>query len=1740
VKRISHAVIITTCVLSFTAAAIFSSKSQASLATQKQLSTPQRSGAPVSGTRKIIDYEDGKVVQNEADKIEFVPGDVLVKFKRDKDANEIVRGRRTARGQLAPLSMPGLGELLAKYNVTEARKPFARGKLNSLAQIVKIRMQAQSADRDSTRALVAALRQRPEIEFAELNYIVHTQTAPNDTYYSTMGAWGQQFGDLWGLQAINAEPAWDTTQGDNVVVAVVDTGLDYNHEDIVGNVWQNAGEAGFDGLGRDKKTNGVDDDNNGFIDDWQGWDFVTSDGTAEDNDPMDDFGHGTHVSGTIAATGNNGLGIIGVAPRAKIMALKGLGAYGSGSIEDLSKAIIYAADNGASVINNSWGGFGDTPQTLVDAVSYAHDVKGAVVVAAAGNNNQDVGTKSWGFYPACVRDVIAVSAINHTDGKASFSNYGAKIDIAAPGGGDTDSTGLLVQPDRSILSLLTSTPNPSMTNSGALVVGTKYLRQAGTSMASPHVAGVAALIRSIHPEYSPEQVRQALRKGAVDIGTPGIDTQFGYGRLNVTQSLAVSTPLVAQLTGPTTTIIGLTQVDVTGSVGGAGLANWRLEFGAGTAPASWTQIATSTSSITAGVLTSWNLTNVNDGTYTLHLVATNSSGVVYEDRMTVLLDSLLITDPAPQTLMSMNITRGGNIVTIKGTVAAANFSHYTITIQAIGSGNWVSSAAIALTNGGFQRVRNDVLGTWDTTGSPADTYKVFVTQYLSDSSSVSRNAKIAVDPTLHPGWPYDIGILGTPYAFSGLINHLDAYDIDGNGTKEILVAYSDKVNILDHTGHQLPGWPQSIDPQGTGATIQVSPTVADLDNDGSPEILAASVQSKVYIWHANGTLLPGWPKQLSWSSTNIAVDDLYGNGQKEIIISTYGRVAVFNTNGEYLPGWPVYTYGGDSTPPAIGDVDGDGQKEIVVASLAGPTNLFVIKPNGTVMAGWPRAINPTLPSYIYAYAYPVLGDLDGDGKLDCVMGSSDGLVYALRYDGSNVAGWPQATKPANVHTPAIGDIDGDGLPEVVAGNYTVTENGYPANYIYAWHANGTILPNWPIKSEQNINRTFFGFGAPALADLDQDGRADVIASGDIYYDAPTGVTAYKFDGSRVPGFPKTTLELGSSDTNTVVVADLDNDGLLEMAWVDFYHRVYVWDLPTPNTVVTPWPMFAHDEKHTGASYPIAEVIPPTAVLTSPANGSRVRGITNLTATATDNVGVTKVEFYQDSNLIGTDTTSPYAASWDSQPLGDGNHNFTATAYDAAGNVGTSSTVVLTTDNTAPTSSVTSPASGAVFKGAIVPVTANATDGAGIQKVEFYLDNNVLLGTDTSAPYSINWDTTGAASGAHTLNVVATDMAGNSGASPAISVSVDYLPPSVAITSPTNGAKVGGTISITTNPVDNVGIAKVQFYRDSGTSLGTVTSAPFNLSWNTTSVSGSAHTLYAVATDTAGNTGTSATISITIDNTLPTCSMTAPATNALLTGTAVTISANASDNIAVAKVDFYRDNNVLLATDSSSPYGISWDSTSVASGAHSLFAIATDSAGNTKPSAVVNVTVDNTAPTVSLTAPVNGGVISGTIAMTATASDNVAVSKVEFYRDNNVLVASDTSSPYSQNWNTTSMTSGTHTMYAVATDTAGNRTTSAVATFTIDNVAPTVAITSPANGAVVARTTTVVITANASDNVGVTMVEFYVDNSLKCTDTTAAFSCSWLVPSPRTSHTLKAKAYDGQGNSVTHQIIVTAN
>ncbi len=411
------------------------------------------------------------------------------------------------------------------------------------------------------------------------------------------------------------------------------------------------------------------------------------------------------------------------------------------------------------------------------------------------------------------------------------------------------------------------------------------------------------------------------------------------------------------------------------------------------------------------------------------------------------------------------------------------------------------------------------------------------------------------------------------------------------------------------------------------------------------------------------------------------------------------------------------------------------------------------------------------------------------------------------------------------------------------------------------------------------------------------------------------------------------------------------------------------------------------------------------------------------------------------------------------------------------------------DNTAPTISITAPASGAVS--GTVNVTANVVDDFGAS-VQFQLDGANLGAPVTTEPYTTSWVTTTATAGAHTLTAIATDPGSNTTTSAAVNVTVDNIPPSVAMTAPANGADVSGTVNVSATASDNVSVAKVQFQLD-GANLGApVTSAPYTYSWDTTTATGGAHTLTAIATDEAGNTTTSSAVTVTADDTPPVVGITSPASGSVSGTVTVTANASASDGVGVASVQFQLDGADLGPALTAAPYTYSWDTTA-AVGSHTLTAIAIDAVGNTATSTPVNVTVlDVTPPTVSLTAPASGASVSGTVNVTASASDNVGVTSVQFQLDGANLGAAVTASPYTFSWNTTTATGGTHTLTAVASDAAGNTTTSTAVTVTVDDTPPTVSITSPATASDVAGT--INVSATASDNVSVASVQLQLDGA----------------------------------------------
>ena len=537
---------------------------------------------------------------------------------------------------------------------------------------------------------------------------------------------------------------------------------------------------------------------------------------------------------------------------------------------------------------------------------------------------------------------------------------------------------------------------------------------------------------------------------------------------------------------------------------------------------------------------------------------------------------------------------------------------------------------------------------------------------------------------------------------------------------------------------------------------------------------------------------------------------------------------------------------------------------------------------------------------------------------------------------------------------------------------------------------------------------------------------------------------------------------------------------------------------------------------------------PAVSITAPADGATVSGTVTITATASDNVGVKNVQFKVNGTNLGTpDTAAPYTKSWSAGTAAPGTYTLTAVASDAAGNTTTSAPITVTkpgADTTAPAISITAPAEGASVSGTVT-VTATASDNVGVKNVQFKL-NGANLGTaDTTSPYSVSWNTTSAAPGTYTLTAVATDAAGNSTTSAAVSVTKpgasDTTAPAVSITAPAEGASVSGTVTVTATATDNVGVSNVQF-KLNGANLGAAdTTAPYSTSWNTTSAAPGTYTLTAVATDAAGNDTTSAAVTVTVGGgggggAQPVV-WTAPV-NVGVTGNTITknagcdgcfdagavsqqtiLSGNGSAEFQVSAgsyvsvglsngnagpaaeeikfgLRFYPGTPGIVEVRESGAY--KWDWLNAAGAVHKVsveggvvkyylngvlkytsavaptYPLLLDASLGSAGSAVQNATItaassagstapppDSTPPTVNITAPASGASVSGTVVVTATASDNVAVTNVQFQLDGANLGAADSTSPYSISWNTAGVAAGTHVLTAIATDAAGNTNSS---------------------------------------------------------------------------------------------------
>ncbi len=758
----------------------------------------------------------------------------------------------------------------------------------------------------------------PQIEEVDYNYIRFTQSVqPNDEKYD----------EQWNLEKIGITKAWEIERGSaDITIAIIDTGIDYTHQDLKNQMWENNLEIA---------DNQIDDDGNGYVDDIVGWDFINN-----DNRPIDETGHGTHVAGIVGAEVNNQIGIAGVAWKSRIMAIR-VGAssyYGGAEMRDSNSAagIVYAADNGAKIINMSWGS--DRLSFVIrDALAYAN-ANGVLLVAAAGND-----MKSNVIYPAGYQSVLAVASGNQDNERFYQSNFGARVNIVAPG--------------NDILSTH---------------IENKYRLLSGTSMAAPHVAGVSALLLAKRPNLTVEDVCQILVSSALPM--PKSPEFMGAGYLSAPSALRTSISLQSRITSPATGTGSDQQIEIRGNAGGFGFQQWQLRYGQSTTPTNWT-IITSDDLPTRKdqLLTIWQTASIPEGTYTIQLVVKNVRDKKVTDAVVVQVDH---SSPVLQNLIFQHWLAGDRYLPV------VFWSTDDMTTDML---NWKPSDSTTWLNHDQEATisREHIFWLSDV---PAGSYQLSVQSTNVVGLSTNQQFNVQIKDDRIPANQLEQHILGLPPLH--LANSSSPIDFDGNGQIELVGlplsgTLTKGVQIYERNQRGLFPIRHTI-------PIQFRPVfVGDLNQDGQTKIVGYD-DNEVFVMAGNEK----YPNQKIWTSNIIEsaqVADLDQDGYLEIIgLNNYtGQIIGFESGSNNVFD-PVFEITNSSQGTnvveevAVGDLNGDGKNELVFGDSEG--ELFVY-----------TDLNNQKRRLVWQYDLPIqdirlvtVGDITGNGIDDFVVA---GQVY---------------------------------------------------------------------------------------------------------------------------------------------------------------------------------------------------------------------------------------------------------------------------------------------------------------------------------------------------------------------------------------------------------------------------------------------------------------------------------------------------------------------------------------------------------------------------------------------------------------------------------------------------------------------------------------------------------------------------------------------------------------------------
>jgi len=980
---------------------------------------------------------------------------VFVKYNNSVKPGEVSDRLRSSLNRIAASDAPFASD---QYRIL----PFAKGLASNIPELNRI-VALRVPDTESALFVERELSKEAGIEYVQPGVRYQINSLPNDSLT------GQQ----WALSKIGAFEAWQITEGaDSVVVSIIDTGIDYLHPDLKNKIYLNPGETGTDQQGRDKRTNGIDDDNNGFVDDYQGWDFTDRTGfpfdttggdyLGWDNDPMDEnlYSHGTAVAGIIAAETNNGTGIAAVAPKIKVLNLKAFDPQGYGEEDDVAAAVLYSVQMGARVINMSFGDYSYS-HVLRDVLRYAYS-KNVVLVASSGNSNSPEP-----HYPSGYSEVISVGNSTQEDYIAGSSNYGSTLDLVAPG--------TLIK---------TTSRNWSYTDFN------------GTSAAAPFVSATAALILS-SKWFTNEEVKQIIKSTADDIGNKGWDIRSGAGRLNLSRALKVLAPSVIKFNFPLQDqSTSLDTLKINATILSSYFRSFSLEYGTGLNPSAWTVLLNGEQNQVANKdIYSLVIKGLPDTVYTLRLKVVQANDFTAEERVNFRIKrsgtkgELISLLPAyygdKPTFMAATYTEDPAVVkmyykrssdteysyvTLDGFSTNTGFvkqlhygfipksklvpsEQYDIYFEVINEGGFVTTIFDSLGRV-FTLNSGDLFRTWEKTQKPY----TLPAGYIFDKSISLPAAKKGVllrelmTPETTSLFRFENNAF-TKAPGDTLQRKIakDYGDFNKDGTNDLLSLWG----YSAHIHKQTSGVPPFELVRSADTSFFWPIGVFDLDRDNRNELLAVKNDTTIVVYGVNSDLSLTYKTRFYnssgmgfggnvFNSPFVIVKDIDNDGKNEIVFTdSDGDILVMKVNSinDIRTDKIVRTgYVSSSSFISSGDFNGDGKEDIAILLQAVP-DVDVAPYNRMIIFNFSG--NNLNVSYDNAFVDPAVEfkstfqrasnalkffDIDGDSKQELLLFTYP-YAYIIKSQG---IGGEVVSYDENVNTNAIlvDDFDNNGIPEI--------------------------------------------------------------------------------------------------------------------------------------------------------------------------------------------------------------------------------------------------------------------------------------------------------------------------------------------------------------------------------------------------------------------------------------------------------------------------------------------------------------------------------------------------------------------------------------------------------------------------------------------------------------------------------------------------------------------------------------